>query len=63
MLLSSGYLALVLVGTIITIAVVEQQGQHEREIKDLRAKVGELVLGLDVRKKWQALSQDPEMNS
>jgi transposase-like protein len=41
----------------------DEQTQYEREIKDLRAKVGELVLELDARKKWQALSQDPEMNS
>lgn len=41
----------------------DEQTQYEREIKDLRAKIGELVLELDARKKWQALSQDPEMNS
>ncbi len=41
----------------------EDQAQHEREVKDLRAKVGELVLELDARKKWQALSQDQETNS
>lgn len=36
----------------------DEQAQHERELKDLRAKVGELVLELDARKKWQALT-DP----
>ncbi|WP_141730809.1 transposase [Oligoflexus tunisiensis] len=41
----------------------EDQAQYEREIKDLRATVGELVLELDARKKWQALSQDQETNS
>ncbi len=35
------------------------QAAHERELKDLRAKVGELVLELDFRKKLQALN-DPE---
>jgi len=32
-----------------------EQSQHDREVKDLRAKVGELVLELDARKKLQAL--------
>ncbi|QPJ63231.1 MAG: DUF1153 domain-containing protein [Candidatus Nitronauta litoralis] len=32
-----------------------EQSLHEREVKDLRAKVGELVLELDARKKLQAL--------
>ena len=36
------------------------QKQHENELKELRAKVGELVLELDARKKLEALleSQD-----
>ena len=29
---------------------------REKEIKELRAKVGELVLELDARKKWEALN-------
>jgi transposase-like protein len=29
---------------------------HEKEVKELRAKVGELVLEIDARKKWVALS-------
>jgi len=29
---------------------------HEKEVKELRAKVGELVLELDARKKWAALN-------
>lgn len=36
----------------------DEQAQHEREVKELRAKVGELVLELDARKKWLALT-DP----
>ncbi len=41
----------------------DEHTQYEREIRDLRAKVGELVLELDSRKKWRAQSQDPEINS
>ena len=37
----------------------DEQAAHEREIKELRAKIGELVLELDFRKKLQALT-DPE---
>lgn len=36
----------------------DEQAQHERELKELRAKVGELVLELDARKKLAALT-DP----
>ena len=32
---------------------------HERDVKELRAKIGELVLDIDFRKKLQALN-DPE---
>lgn len=34
----------------------DEQQAHEREVKDLQAKVGELVLELDARKKWEALN-------
>ena len=34
----------------------DEQAAHEREVKDLQAKVGELVLELDFRKKLQALN-------
>ena len=34
----------------------DEQQARDREIKDLRAKVGELVLELDFRKKLQALT-------
>jgi len=34
----------------------DEQAEHERELKELRAKVGELVLELDAVKKWQALN-------
>ena len=37
----------------------DEQAAHEREIKELRAKIGELVLEIDFRKKFQALT-DPE---
>ena len=33
---------------------------HEREVRELRAKVGELVLELDARKKLDALTGKPE---
>ena len=39
------------------------QDAHEREVKDLRAKVGELVLELDFRKKLQALTDQDETSS
>ena len=34
----------------------DETAVHEKELKDLRAKVGELVLELDARKKWAALN-------
>ena len=37
----------------------DEQAAHEREVKELRAKIGELVLEIDFRKKLQALT-DPE---
>ena len=40
----------------------DEQAAHQREVKELRAKVGELVLELDFRKKLQALT-DPEKKS
>lgn len=40
----------------------DEQAAHEKEVKELRAKVGELVLELDFRKKLQALT-DPEKKS
>ena len=39
---------------------VDEQAAHAREVKDLRAKVGELVLELDARKKLVALDDQPE---
>jgi hypothetical protein len=33
---------------------------HERELRELRAKVGELVLELDARKQLDALTGKPE---
>jgi transposase-like protein len=38
----------------------DEQAVHEREVRELRAKVGELVLELDARKKAEALSGKPE---
>src|ERR1700690_3798347 len=38
----------------------DEQAAHERELRELRAKVGELVLELDARKKADALSGKPE---
>ena len=38
----------------------DEQAVHEREIRELRAKVGELVLELDARKKLDALTGKPE---
>jgi len=37
----------------------DEQAAHEREVKELRDKIGELVLEIDFRKKLQALT-DPE---
>jgi hypothetical protein len=38
----------------------DEQAVHEREVRELRAKVGELVLELDVRKRLDALTGKPE---
>ncbi len=38
----------------------DEQAVHEREVRELRAKVGELVLELDARKKLDALTGKPE---
>lgn len=40
----------------------EQQVETERQIKDMQAKIGELVLELDARKKLQALLDREENN-
>lgn len=34
----------------------DESAVREKEVRDLRAKVGELVLELDARKKWAALN-------
>jgi len=41
----------------------EEIDQYERLIKEMRAKIGELVLELDARKKLQALLDQEETNS
>ncbi len=38
----------------------DEQAVHDREVRELRAKVGELVLELDARKKLEALTGKPE---
>jgi len=38
----------------------DEQAAHEAEVHELRAKIGELVLELDARKKLAALSGKPE---
>jgi transposase-like protein len=38
----------------------DEQVTHDREVRELRAKVGELVLELDARKKLAALTGTPE---
>ena len=38
----------------------DEQAVHDREVRELRAKVGELVLELDARKKLDALTGKPE---
>ena len=38
----------------------DEQATHEAEVRELRAKIGELVLELDARKKLAALSGKPE---
>lgn len=37
-----------------------EQALHDREVRELRAKVGELVLELDARKKLDALTGKPD---
>jgi transposase-like protein len=41
----------------------DEQAAHEREVNELRAKVGELVLEIDARKKLQALIDQEEKAS
>ena len=38
----------------------DEQAVHEAEVRERRAKIGELVLELDARKKLAALSGKPE---
>ena len=38
----------------------DEQTVHDREVRELRAKVGELVLELDARKKLAALTEKPD---
>ena len=38
----------------------DEQAVHDREVRELRAKVGELVLELDARKKLEALAGKPD---
>jgi hypothetical protein len=38
----------------------DEQATRDREVRELRAKVGELVLELDARKKLGALTGKPE---
>ena len=38
----------------------DEQAAHEAEVRELRAKIGELVLELDARKTLAALSGKPE---
>jgi hypothetical protein len=38
----------------------DEQATHDREVRELRAKVGELVLELDARKKLEALTGKPD---
>ena len=38
----------------------DEQAAHEAEVRELRAKIGELVLELDARKKLAALAGKPE---
>ena len=38
----------------------DEQAMHDREVRELRAKVGELVLELDARKKLDALTGKPD---
>ena len=41
----------------------EQMNEHERQIKEMQTKIGELVLELDARKKLQALREREETES
>ena len=37
----------------------DEQALHEAEVRELRAKIGELVLELDARKNWQPCPGNP----
>jgi hypothetical protein len=41
----------------------DEQASHEREVKELRDKIGELVLEIDFRKKLQALNDREKKTS
>ena len=41
----------------------DQQDEHARQVKEMQAKIGELVLELDARKKLQALIDQEENDS
>src|SRR6267378_1438310 len=41
----------------------DEQAVHEREVRELRAKVGELVLELDARKSWTPSPGNPRKPS
>lgn len=41
----------------------DQQDEHARRVKEMQAKIGELVLELDARKKLQALNDQEENDS
>jgi transposase InsO family protein len=41
----------------------DEQAAHEAEVRELRAKIGELVLELDARKKLAALSEKAEIDA
>lgn len=36
------------------------QHAHRKEVRDLRSKVGELVMELEARKKWEAMQENQE---
>jgi len=38
----------------------DAQFQHQKQIKQLQAKIGELVMEVEARKKWQAMLDDQE---
>ena len=40
----------------------DAQAIHQKQIKQLQAKIGELVMEVEARKKWEAMQEDRDEN-